>query len=110
MQISNMTGVSGREIPNQFVIEEEGRGALGNFISRKTFQSYKSTIAIVTVWPQEALTKPDMKRVEVVLDEYYWDYSRTTGKYRNLFLGETKKETEAKIASGEYKLTNLNKD
>jgi len=44
----------------------------------------------------------------VQLDEKYWDYSRTTGKYRNIFLGETKKETEAKIASGEYILTNLN--
>ena len=35
-----------------------------------------------------------------------WDYSKTTGKYRNLYLNETKKETEAKIASGEYKIDN----
>ena len=35
-----------------------------------------------------------------------WDYSQTTGRYRNLYLGETKKETEAKIASGEYKIDN----
>ena len=35
-----------------------------------------------------------------------WDYSNTTGKYRNLYLGETKKETEAKIATGEYKIDN----
>ena len=35
-----------------------------------------------------------------------WDYSKTTGKYRNLYLRETKKETEAKIASGEYKIDN----
>jgi len=33
-----------------------------------------------------------------------WDYSKTTGKYRNLYLRETKKETEAKIASGVYKI------
>jgi len=33
-----------------------------------------------------------------------WDYSKTTGKYRNLYLGETKAETEAKIKSGEYKI------
>ncbi len=31
-----------------------------------------------------------------------WDYSITTGKHRNAYLGETKKQTEAKIASGEY--------
>ena len=35
-----------------------------------------------------------------------WDYSKTTGKYRNLYLNETKKETEAKIASGKYKIDN----
>lgn len=29
-------------------------------------------------------------------------------KYRNQFLGETTKETQAKIDSGEYKLVNLN--
>jgi hypothetical protein len=44
----------------------------------------------------------------VELDQKYWNYSRTTGKYRNMFLSETQKETEKKIASGEYKLTNLN--
>ena len=31
------------------------------------------------------------------LDHYYWNYSTTTGKYRNRFLGEDRKETEAKI-------------
>jgi len=35
-----------------------------------------------------------------------WDYSTTTGKYRNLYLKETKKETEANIASGVYKIDN----
>lgn len=44
----------------------------------------------------------------VYLDAIYWDCSRTTGKYRNEFLGETKKETELKIKSGLYILTNLN--
>ena len=44
----------------------------------------------------------------VVLDETYWNYSSTTGKYRNMFLGEDRATTEAKIASGEYQLTNLN--
>ena len=37
-----------------------------------------------------------------------WDYSVTTGKYRNIFLGEKKAETQAKIDSGEYILTDLN--
>jgi hypothetical protein len=43
-----------------------------------------------------------------LIDKNKWDYSTTTGKYRNQFLGETKKETQAKIDSGEYILTDLN--
>ena len=31
-----------------------------------------------------------------------WEYSKTTGKYRNMFLGEDKKETLRKLKSGEY--------
>jgi len=45
---------------------------------------------------------------KVYLDENDWDYSVTTGKYRNQFLGETRTETEQKIKSGQYILTNLN--
>ena len=59
------------------------------------FQSYASIIA-----------RKD--RDGITLDTSKWDYSKTTGKYRNLFLGETKKETEYKIKSGEYKLADLN--
>jgi len=101
MTVENMKSYQGNAVPNQFIITEEGHGAHGNFREMKTFQSYKKTIAIVTVW--------DGMRKETELDEDYWDSSNTTGKYRNQFLDETKRETEAKIASGEYKLKNLNK-
>jgi len=74
--------------PNQFIITDN--------YGTETFQSYKSKIAIK--WYSGT----------VQLDKYYWDYSRTTSRYRNIFLGETKKETEQKIISGEYKLVNLN--
>ena len=59
------------------------------------FQSYNSLIA----------AKIGGK---IYLDAGKWDYSTTTGKYRNIFLRETKKETERKIKSGEYTLMNLN--
>lgn len=39
---------------------------------------------------------------EVYLNESYWDYSTTTGKHRNEFLGESIAETRKKIKSGEY--------
>ena len=99
MKVSNMTNNNGRAIPNQFITKDEGRGANGNFLKKEVFQSYDSIIAIRTVWA-------DGTRIE--LDINYWDYSSTTGKYRNRFLGETKKETQKKIDSGEYILTNLN--
>tara|TARA_E500000318_G_scaffold84841_1_gene80706 strand:- start:186 stop:440 length:255 start_codon:yes stop_codon:yes gene_type:complete len=62
------------------------------------FQSYNSIIAF----------KPNDNR-RVQLDAYYWNYSRTTGKYRNQFLNEGIAETRAKIEAKEYLLTNLNK-
>lgn len=99
MKISQFTNSKGNPIKNQFLITEYGHGANGNFIKRETFQSYDSVIAVKTIWKEET---------DIKLDSHYWDYSTTTGKYRNKFLGEEKKETEKKIASGEYKLSNLN--
>jgi hypothetical protein len=60
------------------------------------FQSYSSVIAFIP------------RNGKIQIDVNKWDYSVTTGKYRNMFLRETKKETEAKIKSGEYELTDLN--
>jgi len=45
---------------------------------------------------------------KVTLDRVYWEYSRTTGYYRNQFLGEGIADTRKKIASGLYNLSNLN--
>ena len=64
---------------------------------KKVFVSYGKKIAEVSYLSGK-----------VTLDSKYWDYSATTGYYRNQFLGETKKETQAKIGSGEYKLKYLN--
>jgi len=74
-------------VENQFVISVNGVGTF--------FQSYSSIIAAKT--PEG-----------IILDAETWDYSVTTGKYRNLFLGEKKSETERKIKAGIYKLENLN--
>jgi len=60
------------------------------------FQSYDSIIAFIS------------KEGQVQLDKKFWDYSTTTGKYRNKFLNESKADTEKKIKSGEYVLVNLN--
>ena len=68
-------------------------------IRKEAFQSYQSVIAIKITWDD---------RIDITLDKYKWNYSITTGKYRNQFLDETEEETEKKIASGEYKLADLN--
>ena len=95
MKVQNMTSNStGKEVPNQFIITDDQ----GNTY----FQSYKTVIA-----KREPFTAEKRDR-QVWLDEKMWDYSKTTGRYRNQFLGETKKETEAKIKNGTYILANLN--
>ena len=86
-KVISMVSSKGNAVPNQFIIET----AEGSF-----FQSYKSVIAF------------QGNDGTVKLDSTYWDYSVTTGRYRNQFLNETKKETQAKIDSGEYELANLN--
>lgn len=68
MKVRNMKSArSNREVANQFVIEDD---------NRVMFQSYHSPIVeinralhIITVYP-------------------HWDYSVTTGKYRNQFMDE----------------------
>lgn len=86
VKVKNLVGASGREVPNQFEIE----------VGDDTyFQSYDSVIVCLS-------------QGKVYLDEKYWDYSVTTSKYRNKFLGRTTKEIEDRIKSGVYELTNLN--
>lgn len=89
MKVQNMISPrSGRPVANQFLVYTNNNTVY--------FQSYDSVIAV------------KQGNGKVVLDEHYWDYSRTTGVYRNQFLGENIARTREKIDSGEYILTNLN--
>jgi uncharacterized protein with NRDE domain len=90
VKVSNMQSSRGNDIANQFEI----RTSKGLY-----FQSYDSIIAF----------KPNSYDKKTILDKHYWDYSVTTGKYRNIFLREDKKETERKIKDGVYLLRDLNK-
>lgn len=87
MKVENMISARGNKVANQFLVTDDK----GN----EYFQSYRSMIA-------------KKSQGKIYLDEYYWDYSTTTGKYRNDFLGEGIADTRKKIASGEYILTDLN--
>ena len=82
VRVQNMQGRNGT-VNNQFEI----------FTSEGVyFQSYSTIIAF----------KPYDGKIQ--LNKKYWDYSRTTGKYRNIFLRETKAETEKKIKNCEYEM------
>lgn len=89
MQVSNVSNKQGTgTVKNQFEI---------NTPEGIYFQSYKTVIAFRSLLG------------EVTLDVNAWNYSTTTSRYRNLFLGATTQEVKARIKSGEYKLADLNK-
>ena len=86
VKVRSMVSPNGHKVANQFEIDTEE----GTY-----FQSYNTIIVAVV----NGVT---------YLDERSWDYSVTTGKYRNMFLGEKKADTLRKIKTGEYILKNLN--
>jgi len=88
MKVTNMVSNNGNKVANQFRVYDDN----GNTY----FQSYDS---IIVMYDTEGNTQ---------LDKTYWNYSRTTAKYRNQFLGETTNETQQKIDDGTYILTDLN--
>ena len=88
MKVENMTSNKGNKIANQFIIYDD---------DKVYFQSYGSTIALKV--DNECFT---------YLDEKFWNYSRTTSKYRNIFLNMTSKDVESGIKGGSILLINLN--
>ena len=81
--VCQMTTNKGLKVKNQFILE----GECPNGDVWELFQSYKSPIAL--------------KIAGKVYIFHDWDYSNTTGKYRNQFLNENKAETLKKLKSGE---------
>ena len=86
MNVRNMETPAGTIVPNQFIVETN---------TEIWFQSYDTIIVKIK------------EKGKIFLD-YHWDCSKTTGKYRNMFLNESIKETHIKIKRGEYTVTNLN--
>ena len=93
-KVENMKNRVGKPVVNQFVINQ-----IEGVIERTIFQSYKSTVAMKV---------DNGDPYQIYLDNDTWDYSSTTGRYRNVFLGEDIHETRRKIKSGEYLLVDLN--
>ena len=87
MKVLNMTSNKGNDVANQFIIKTD---------DETIFQSYDSIIA-----------KVDYEN-NITLDSKYWNYSRTTSKYRNMFLNMSTDDIQKGIKSGVIKLDNLN--
>lgn len=95
IKVKNITNANGNKVANQFEIVDTDNSTF--------FQSYNSIIAQVRD-----------EDSAVYLDEYYWDYSRTTMKHLYNFLSQwgydlNKKKVLELIEDGVFTLTNLNK-
>lgn len=84
MKISNMTSSRGNLVPNQFYVSGVAAGIYNqegvHIPSGDMFQSYTSIIAFID------------HTGKIWLDKYKWNYSRTTTKYLNQFLGDNARE------------------
>ena len=88
MLVKNMLSNKNNSIPNQFIIYDD---------EWVIFQSYESIIA-----------RYSFNKMKIELDSKYWNYSKTTSKYRNIFLDMKSQEIKKGIKEGSLILTNLN--
>lgn len=70
-EVKNITSYNGNKIPNQFILY---------FNNGEIFQSYESVIVL------------QLYNSDIIYLGDDWEYSTTTGKYRNLYLNMNKKE------------------
>jgi hypothetical protein len=88
MRVSQLINSGGRPVPNHFVIEYNGF---------KWLQSYNALVARI-----------DVESEEVELDQNYWEYSKTTARHRNAFLGMDNSEVKRHVDDGTFRLVDLN--
>lgn len=82
---------SGKPAKDQYVVyHDDGSTA---------FVSYGTTIAV---------RPADYPKTRIKLDKWKWNYSITTARYRNRFLGEATAQTRKRIQNGQYELVDLN--
>jgi len=97
IKVRNIINANGRPTANQFEIVDVNNATF--------FQSYNTLIAEVKD-----------SDGQVYLDEYYWDYSRTTMRHLYNFLrqwgydGLNSKIVRQFIKDGKFKTTNLNEE
>lgn len=96
VSVRPMESRGGNPTPNQLVMSDP---------AGETFVSYGTKIVFRS---HHKYGEPGNKKHKIILDENYWDYSRTTGKYRNQFLGFGVQECRKGIQDGTIQLADLN--
>ena len=94
--VEQMTSRSGNVVPNQTILSD---------MTGKTFVSYGSKIVY-----QSKDRASDGLPLDIIVDENYWDYSRTTGKYRNEFMNMGVQDVRDYIKEGRIQVGNLNRE
>ena len=94
--VEQMTSRSGNVVPNQTILSD---------MTGKTFVSYGSKIVY-----QSKDRASDGLPLEIIVDENYWDYSRTTGKYRNEFMNMGVQDVRDHIKEGRIQVGHLNRE
>jgi len=89
MKVIPVLNEFGNVVKNQYQFLHEGC---------EYFQSYETVVAKVD------------HNFKIFLDEKYWDASKTTAKYRNMFLNKSTTEIKTMIHSGQIELVNLNSE
>ena len=96
----------GREHPprKEAMLTSSGKPAKDQFVhyyddGSSAFVSYGTTIAV---------RPADYPKSRIQLDKHKWNYSITTARYRNRFLGEATAATRKRIQTGQYELVSLN--
>ena len=97
VSLEPMQSRGGNPLANQQILSDDN-GSM--FVSYGTKICYKT---------EKRFNIQGVRRPQYVFDENYWDYSRTTSKYRNEFLGFGVAECRQGIKEGWIKLDNLNK-
>ena len=99
MKVENMKNNNNNIVKNQFIITDD---------NRRYFQSYNSIIVMIenTPWLSGANLTDDFI---VYIDPDYYDYSKTTTRYRNIFLGIDNDTFNKNLKDNKYTFKSLNK-
>ncbi len=89
MKVIPVLNEFGNVVKNQYQFLHEGC---------EYFQSYDKVVAKID------------QNFNVFLDEKFWDASKTTAKYRNMFLNKSTSVIKEEVHNGQIKMVNLNKD